>query len=102
MNRVEAVVAVPASVPWRYRTAVKLVLAPLLRWKGGALTLALPDGTVMQLGDHTLPRHVSLAVKDWRFFWRTLTAGDIGMGESYMAGEWQCSDLVELCRFFLR
>jgi len=44
---------------------------------------------------------VTLRIKDWRFFRRALSGGDIGVGESYMAGEWDCSDLVGLCRLSL-
>ena len=102
MNDLETVAAVASGVPLRYRLAAKLVLAPLLRWTGGAVTLSLPDGTVREVGDRTAAPPVTVAVRDWKFFWRVLTAGDIGVGESYMAGEWQCSDLVELCRCFVR
>ena len=102
MNDAETVAALTSGVPVRYRLAGKLVLAPLLRWTAGALTLSLPDGTVREFGDPSLAARVTVAVKDWKFFWRVLVAADIGIGESYMEGEWQCSDLVELCRCFVR
>jgi cyclopropane-fatty-acyl-phospholipid synthase len=102
MSDVEAVAAVPASVPLHHRLAAKLVLAPLAKWRAGPLSLKLPDGRILQFGERAADRTVHLSIKDWRFFWRALTAGDIGVGESYMAGEWECSDLVELCRLFIR
>jgi len=102
MNHVEALRARPRGVPVRCRLAAKLVLAQLSQWHAGVLSVALPDGTVLTFGDHDAAPAVTLTVKDWRFFWRVLTAGDIGVGESYMAGEWECNDLVELCRLFLR
>ena len=102
MNNAETLAAVASAAPLRYRLAAKLVLAPLWRWKAGAVTLVLPDGTVRELGDRTAAPPVTVAVKDWKFFWRVLIAGDIGVGESYMAGEWECSDMVELCRCFVR
>lgn len=102
MHDVDVVTVVPRSVPLRYRLAAKLVLGTLSRWRTGALTLALPDRTVLQCGDLTAAQRVRMTIKDWKFFWRALTAGDIGVGESYMEGEWECSDLVALCRLFIR
>ncbi|MBP1684293.1 MAG: Cyclopropane-fatty-acyl-phospholipid synthase [Deltaproteobacteria bacterium] len=101
MSDTEAILVRTAHVPLRYRVAAKLVMARLARWSAGLLTLRLPDGTAVQFGGAAAERRVSIAVKDWKFFWRVLTAGDIGVGESYMAGEWTCSDLVELFRQFL-
>ena len=78
------------------------MLRGFTQWRAGALTIRLPDGSVREYGDRSVAAPVTVTVKDWKFFWRALTAGDIGVGESYMAGEWECSDLVELCRCFLR
>jgi len=102
MNKLDAVAVLPSRVPLRERLATKLVLAQLARWEAGALTLTLPDGRVVQCGARGATHHANLTVHDWKFFWRALTAGDIGVGESYMAGEWDCDDLVQLCRLFLR
>jgi len=102
MNDLEALAAFPAQVPLAYRVAARAVLGHLSRWKAGALALSLPNGTVCTLGDPSASRRIDVVVRDWRFFWRALTAGDIGVGEAYMAGEWTCDDLVGLCRMFLR
>jgi cyclopropane-fatty-acyl-phospholipid synthase len=64
--------------------------------------VALPDGAILELGDRTSAQRARVTVRDWNFFWRALTGGDIGVGESYVAGEWECSDLVQLCQLFLR
>ena len=93
--------AVPADVPFLDRLATRLVLARLSRWRAGAITLTLPNGEVHRFGDLASDRQVAIVVKNWRFFRRTLTAADIGNGESYMEGEWEVSDLVELCRLYL-
>ncbi len=102
MKQVEAVATSPSRVRVRDRVAATLVLGHLGQWKAGALTLMLPDGSGLEYGDRASAQHATLAVRDWKFFWRALTAGDIGVGESYMAGEWDCSDLVTLCQLFLR
>jgi cyclopropane-fatty-acyl-phospholipid synthase len=93
--------ALPSELSLRDRIAVRLVLAQLARWRAGHLVLALPDGRVLHFGDKSAAGRVRVRVRRWRFFWRVLTAGDIGNAESYMDGDWEVSDLVELCRFYL-
>src|SRR5205085_12378005 len=41
-------------------------------------------------------------VHDERFFVRALTGSDIGLGESFMDGDWTTPDLVPLVRLMLR
>jgi cyclopropane-fatty-acyl-phospholipid synthase len=91
----------PARAPLTGRLAARLVLGQLKRWHASELSIELPDGRLVSCGPPRAARRVDVRVKDWRFFRRALTAGDMGVGESYMAGEWECSDLVELCRLFL-
>jgi len=102
MNKVATLATLSPDIPRRDRVAARLVFAQLSGWKGGALTLTLPDGRVLEFGEPTSAHRVTLTVKEWRFFWRALTAGDVGVAEAYMEGEWTCSDLVELCRLFMR
>jgi cyclopropane-fatty-acyl-phospholipid synthase len=91
----------PSELSWGDRIAVRLVLAQLRTWRTGHLVLALPDGRVLHFGDESAAGHVRVHVRRWRFFRRILTAGDIGNAESYMDGDWEASDLVELCRLYL-
>ena len=44
----------------------------------------------------------TLTVHDERFFLRALTGSDIGIGESFMDGDWTTPDLVPLVRLMLR
>jgi len=46
--------------------------------------------------------HAVVAVHEDRFFLRALLAGDIGVGEAYMAGEWSTPDLVAVVRLAVR
>jgi cyclopropane-fatty-acyl-phospholipid synthase len=56
------------------------------------LQVAYPDGTVIGAGDTSSP---TLAVKDPDLLARRMGRhGLIGFGESYMAGEWESTDLV--------
>jgi cyclopropane-fatty-acyl-phospholipid synthase len=59
---------------------------------GLPLQVAYPDGTVIGAGDTSSP---TLAVKDPDLLARRMGRhGLIGFGESYMAGEWESTDLV--------
>jgi len=95
-----------ASEAATLRTPLQAVAALVVRhwlsgWRVGRLTLDLPDGSRWTFGDADSDRRVGLAVSDWRFFSRLLARSDIGLGESYMAGEWQCEDLVGLFRLII-
>ncbi len=83
------------------RVAMRVVLHGLEFWRGGALTLELPDGRCIDVGRGRAAPRVSVAVRRWRFFRRLLTGGDISVAEAYVDGDWECSDVVALCRMFV-
>jgi cyclopropane-fatty-acyl-phospholipid synthase len=83
--------------------AGRLVLRGLRGWKAGVLDIHLPDGSRQRVGTPAAGEpDLSLHVHDWRFFTRVLTSGDIGVGESFMEGEWDTDDLPALVRGYLR
>ena len=82
------------------RIAFRLVLRQLESWSG-AVHLELPDGQRLDLGTPGSAAPISVRVNRWRFFRRVLAGADIGIGEAYMDGDWECSDLVALCRMFI-
>jgi cyclopropane-fatty-acyl-phospholipid synthase len=67
---------------------------------GGTLTLKCPDRT-HRFGDEG-DLDATLVVRDERFFLRAITGSDIGIGESFMDGDWTTPDLVPLARLMLR
>jgi cyclopropane-fatty-acyl-phospholipid synthase len=81
---------------WARRAA----LAGLEHLQGGALRLESGQRTY-RFGRPT-DVDAALAVRDDRFFWRALTGADIGIGESYMDGDWTTPDLVAIGRLMLR
>ena len=101
MNGATLPLTVPSAVRRRDRLAAKLVLRQLARWRGAPLTMLLPDGGEILLGGENDGSPITVRIDDWRFFWRALTSADIGVGESYMDGEWHTDDLVGVCRGFL-
>lgn len=60
------------------------------------------DGECTRLGDALEPLSTDLLVRDPQFFRRVLTGGTLGSAESYMDGQWSCSDLTTLIRIMIR
>lgn len=67
---------------------------------GGSLELVCPDGT-RRFGTGA-GLDARLVVSDERVFPRALLAGDIGLGEAYMDGDFSTPDLVTLARLMVR
>jgi cyclopropane-fatty-acyl-phospholipid synthase len=85
----------------QHRIAAAAVHRWLSAWRVGTLLVELPDGSTWTFGDTGSDHRVTVAVRDWRFFSRVVARSDVGLGESYMAGEWQCDDLVGFFRLLL-
>ena len=66
----------------------------------GSLEVALPDGRKLIFHGPEAGPSASMIVKDYRFAWRTLRSGDIGVAESYLRGEWETPDLTEFLYLF--
>lgn len=107
--------AAPASTDTRGldRIARKLVLKMLSKLEQGELTL-IENGQTHQFGNAirlASPAPMPLAKQSLRcevqvhhpLFWRdVLLGGSVGAGESYIRGDWSCSDLTALIRILLR
>lgn len=90
-----------APPSWMQRLYTKGVLAFLERMQVGDLTLRLPDGSVRRFGRPGTGRSQALTIYNYEFFRRVARGGDVGFGESYVAGEWECDDLTELLRLMI-
>ncbi len=84
--------------PWN-RSVRALVLKKLAALRGGSVRLSDPAG-IQMLGTGGAP--ISVRVDDQRFYRRVALGGSLGAAESYIAGEWQCDDLMGLMRLFVR
>lgn len=81
----------------------RLAIAALrTRWRRGRLDLELPDGQRVRIGATDGAADASARIRDDRFFVRLALRGELGAGESFVAGEWSSDDLVGLVRTFLR
>lgn len=86
---------------WFQTRPKELFLAALHELHGGFLEIVCPDQTYA-FGDPEAPLHAMAVIHDERFFRRALFGADIGIGESYMDGDWSSPDLVALVRLCVR
>lgn len=69
-------------------------------WTAGVLELVLPDGSTRTFGSDPTAGRARLVVRSEAFFGRAVAAGGVGVGESYMDGEWTSDDLPTLIALF--
>ena len=65
------------------------------------MEIVCPDATYT-FGDSASAIRATVVIHDERFFLRAITGADIGLGESYMDGDWSSPDLVALIRVVVR
>jgi cyclopropane-fatty-acyl-phospholipid synthase len=83
------------------KIAKTIFLKTLARLRVGNLELVCPEATY-RFGAPDDSVHAVVAVHDDGFFLRALLAGDIGIGEAYMEGDWSTPDLVAVVRLAVR
>src|SRR6476660_2464253 len=79
----------------------ELFLRSLRTIRGGFLEIVCPEET-HTFGEPGASLRAMAVIHDERFFVRALTGADVGMGESYMDGDWTTPDLVSLVRIAVR
>ena len=82
--------------------ARKFVLQELQKLTQGGLNLKLPEGTILTFGEKNTAAPAQITIQDENFFQRLILAGDIGLAESYIAGEWDSPDLCAVIGFFIQ
>ena len=78
------------------RRAWRIVTRLLAGVHTGRVAVTLPDGRHHVFGRAGTGPDTRLHVHDWAFFRRILVGGSVGLGESFMAGEWDSDDLPTL------
>jgi cyclopropane-fatty-acyl-phospholipid synthase len=86
---------VGAAIRWAVLTRLRSM------WAAGRLDLVLPNGECVRLGGSGAA-DATARVHDDRLFLRLLLRGEMGGGESFVAGEWSSDDLVATLRAFVR
>jgi cyclopropane-fatty-acyl-phospholipid synthase len=81
----------PGSIP----RSMRLIFAKLKELEAGRLDVILPNGTRLTFQGRQHGPHAVFGIKTFAFA-RRLGAGDVGLAEGYIAGEWECPSLVDL------
>ncbi len=79
---------------------VKDILALLEGLENGSVVISLPGAGTTTVGRGDVVAH--WMVKDLAMFDRLLATGDIGLGESWIDGQWHCDDLSALLTWLAR
>jgi cyclopropane-fatty-acyl-phospholipid synthase len=96
------IVALPRLVPAAGAALRWAALARLRAgWTTGRLDLVLPSGLRVRIGPSG-PPDACVRIHDDRVFLRLLLRGEMGAGESFVAGEWSSDDLVGAIQLVLR
>lgn len=67
----------------------------------GSLELCDTDGVVRPFGDPAHPLKARIDVHDRRFYSRLVHGASVGLGESFVRGEWSSPDTVALIRLLI-
>lgn len=67
----------------------------------GSLLINYPNGESIQYGETTVPQ-LTLDIHSYDFFKKVLRAGDIGLADAYMDGDWSCNNLTALYELFVQ
>lgn len=96
MNQPDALIALErrSVLP----SAARHVCRLLERIEHGWLLMTLPNGEMLSFGHQGEP--VEMRVKDWSVFERVIARGDIGLGEAWFEGLWDCDQLTRVLTLF--
>ncbi len=86
------------DVPSLVRRGFRVVSA----LKRGTLDVTLPDGRTFRVTGREPGTHGHIIIHNYRFVRRALFAADMGVAESYIAGEWTSPDVTAFLEVFCR
>src|SRR5205823_9457414 len=72
------------------------------RTGSGERTLVTPDGATHRFAGNGGGEHATMTLEDWAAVYASRARGDIGLGESYMAAQWESPDLQAFLTFCQR
>lgn len=79
----------------------KAVLNLISKMTRGSLSLYLPDGEHLEIGDGKGNVKATITVKDPAFYKNLVLYGDIGFGESYVNGLWDTDNITNVIKWVL-
>ncbi|MBX7144563.1 MAG: cyclopropane-fatty-acyl-phospholipid synthase family protein [Oligoflexia bacterium] len=81
--------------------SMRQVCAALSLIERGELSLHLPDGKQQVFHGPLEGQRACIEVKSWNFFWRIVSQGSIGLGESFQADEWSSPNPAQVVRLMI-
>lgn len=92
-----------ATVSTSSRLASRLAATQLRRWLGrveaGSITVRLPDGTTLDAAGPAAGPAAQVNVRSWKFVWRIMSSGLLGLGSSWRDAHWDSPDLGAVLDF---
>lgn len=85
----------------RIRICQRLVFRFLSALQMGCIVVHLPNSEQHIFGDEPSAFKVNLYIRDYRLFLRLAKDADIGLGEAYTDGLWDCDNLTRLMEIFV-
>ena len=77
----------------------KILFKMLLNISHGSLKVITPDGKHHHFSGANTGEDVCVRINDWRFCDELLLKGDVGLGESYVLGYWDCDNINKLVKW---
>ncbi|MEM5584883.1 cyclopropane-fatty-acyl-phospholipid synthase family protein [Roseibium sp. AS2] len=71
-----------------------------LKIRFGSIEVTFPDDRTFLIKGQEDGPHGVLCIHDWRFFRMAVQAGDVGVGEAFMAGYWSSPDVTTFLEVF--
>jgi cyclopropane-fatty-acyl-phospholipid synthase len=98
----------PTTLPSEAPAAAQAVFRLLKKLRHGVLDLQLPDGSHARFGSHLDASsgthhelHAAMRLHNWNVCAAVVKSGDIGLAESFIAGDWTSPDVSCLLKLFL-
>lgn len=82
------------------RMGQRLIFSFFKKFRTHRISLTLPEGQEFLFGDSKESPSAHLKIKDYSFFKKVMLRGDIGLGESFVDGDWETPSLVQVLKFF--
>ena len=77
----------------------KILFKMLPNISHGSLNVITPDGKNHHFSGTNTGEDVCVRINDWRFCDELLLKGDVGLGESYVLGYWDCDNINKLVKW---
>lgn len=79
----------------------KVILSLFSKMEMGRLTITMPDGEIIKLGNGAGNIEANIQIKKQDYFKRCVLYGDIGFGEAYMDGCWDTDNITNVIKWFI-